>query len=132
MQYDNPANPPQFNCHLSIKDLKTGFKNAKESTASSPTGMHYGIWKSLLHDEDLFQPYAMMIQFAFWWGTPPKQWASLVQPLIEKDVGDPKVTRLQRISLVNSAMNMGFHIIYGHQMMKAAERNNSLVAHQYG
>jgi hypothetical protein len=132
MCYDNPDSPLKFNCSLSIDDLKTGFINAKESTASSPTRMHYGIWKSLLHDDELFLPYAMMIQFAFRWGAPPKQWSFLVQPLIEKDAGNPKVIRLRRISLVDSTMNMGFHIIYRHQMMKAAEHNNSLAAHQYG
>ena len=132
MRYEDPTSPAEFNCNLTMEQLKTGFRNAKESTASSPTGLHYGIWKSLLHDDDLFKPFGSMIQFAFQWGVPPKQWECIVQPLLEKDPGDPKVTRLRRISLVDSAMNMGFRIIYGHRMMKAAERNSSFDPNQHG
>jgi len=132
MSYDNPSQPTKFDCTLTLDQLKDGFKRVNESTASSPTGMHYGIWKTLLKSEKLFRPYGNMIAFAFQWGVPPKQWEYLIQPIIEKDPGSPKVTRLQRISLVDAAMNMGFRIIFGHRMMKAATKNGSISEYQFG
>jgi len=71
MRYDDPSNPPNIDCSISIEQLKQGFKDTNESTSSSPTGLHYGHWKSLLHDDDLFLPYGLMIIFAGKFGIPP-------------------------------------------------------------
>jgi len=64
MHYEDPAHPPKVDCSITIKQLQKGFRNASKSTSSSPTGLHYGHWKSLLHDDDLFQPCGLMIIFA--------------------------------------------------------------------
>jgi len=64
MHYEDPAHPPKVDCSIPIKQLQKGFRNASKSTSSSPTGLHYGHWKSLLHDDDLFQPCGLMIIFA--------------------------------------------------------------------
>ena len=94
MRYINPANPPEFDCTLTGPDLREQFKKVKESTASSPTGLHYGHWKMLRKDEDTFEPFAMLISFAFQWGIPPRAWETTVQPVLEKDKGSPKITQL--------------------------------------
>ena len=65
MSYVNPTNLPEFDCTLMVPDLHEQFEKVKESTASSPTGLHYGHWKMLSKDEDTFEPFAMMISFAF-------------------------------------------------------------------
>jgi len=83
-----------FDCTLTLNQLKEGFKRVNESTTSSPTGMHYGIWKTLLKSEKLFHPYGNMITFAFRWGVPPTPWEYLIQLMIEKDPGNPKVNQL--------------------------------------
>jgi len=132
MRYDNPSNPPNIDCSISIKQLKQGFKDANESTSSSPTGLHYGHWKSLLHDDDLFLPYGLMIIFAGKFGIPPSQWEEAVQPIIEKDPGNPKITRMRRLCLLDSAMNMLFCIIFGHRMLHKASELGILSQYQFG
>ena len=92
MSYVNPTNPLEFNCALTVPDLSEQFEKVKESTASSPTRLHYGCWKMLSKDEDTFEPFAMMISFAFRWGMPPMAWETVVQPVLEKDKGSPKIT----------------------------------------
>jgi len=92
MRYDDPTNPPTIDCSITINQLQKGFRDTKESTASSPSGLHYGHWKSLLHDDDLFLPYGLMIIFAGKFGVPPIEWEEAVQPIIEKDPGNPKIT----------------------------------------
>ena len=94
MSYQDPSNPPEFDCTITVAQLKAQFKSAKESTASSPNGLDYGHWKTLVRDDDIFFPFASMISFAFKWGVPPKAWETAVQPVLEKDQGSPKITRL--------------------------------------
>jgi hypothetical protein len=39
-----------------IDKLKQGFLYIKERTSSNPEGLHHGIWKSLIKDDDAFEP----------------------------------------------------------------------------
>jgi hypothetical protein len=71
MSHSDPNNPITSDSELTIEKLKQGFSYVKESTSSNPEGLHHGIWKSLIKDEDAFEPYALMIIFAFKYGEPP-------------------------------------------------------------
>ena len=86
----------------------------------------------LRKDEDTFEPFAMMISFAFRWGVSPMAWETMVQPVLEKDKGSPKITQLQWIVLLDAGMNMGFWTIFGHQMMKMASKMGVLSNYQFG
>jgi len=88
MRYDNP----DVDCTITIEQLQQGFRDASESTSSCPSGIHYGHWKSLLHDEDLFLPFGLMIMFAGKFGVPPEEWEEAVQPIAEKDPGNLNIT----------------------------------------
>jgi len=92
MRYENPDDPPEIDCTITIEQLQKGFRDASESTASSPSGLHYGHWKSLLHDDDLFLPFGLMIIFAGKFGVPPAEWEEAVKPIAEKDPGNLKIT----------------------------------------
>ena len=94
MSYQDPSNLPEFDCTITIAQLKEQFKSTKESTTSSPNGLHYGHWKTLLRDDNIFFPFASMISFVFKWGVLPKAWETAVQPVLEKDQGSPKITWL--------------------------------------
>ena len=132
MSYQDTSNPLEFDCTITVNQLKEQFKVAKESTASSRNGLHYGHWKILLQDDNGLFPYASMICFAFKWGVPTKAWEMVVQPVLKKDQGSPKITRLWWIVLFNATMNMGFRIIFGHCMMKMATKMGILFPYQFG
>jgi hypothetical protein len=74
MAHSNPANLIETDSKLTIDKLKTGFSYIKESTSSNPDGLHHGHWKTLIKDDDAFEPYALMIMFAFKFGEPPYTW----------------------------------------------------------
>jgi hypothetical protein len=61
MAHSDPANPLEPDSKLSIKKLRKGFAYTKESTSL----------KTLIRDKDVFEPYALMIMFAFKFGEPP-------------------------------------------------------------
>jgi hypothetical protein len=85
MAHLNPANPIEADSELTIDKLKTGFSYIKESTSSNPDGLHHGHWKTLIKDEDAFEPNALMIMFAFKFGEPPDAWTSSHQIILGKD-----------------------------------------------
>jgi hypothetical protein len=119
MAHLNPANPIEADSELNIDKLKTGFSYIKDSMSSNPDGLHHGHWKTLIKDEDAFEPYALMIMFAFKFGEPPDAWTSSHQIILGKDSpGEPiKINQIRRIQLVCAAMNMGCRIIWGHEML---------------
>jgi hypothetical protein len=116
MSHSDPNNPIMSDSKLTIEKLKQGFSYVKESTSSNPEGLHHGIWKSLIKDEDSFEPYALMIIFSFKYGKPPNVWTNSHQIILGKDKpGKPiKINQIRCIQLVCAAMNMGCRIIWGH------------------
>jgi hypothetical protein len=97
MSHSDPTNPIEADSELTIKKLKQGFSYIKESTSSNPEGLHHGIWKTLIKDEDAFEPYALMIMFAFKYGEPPDVWTNSHQIILGKDnPGEPiKINRIR-------------------------------------
>jgi hypothetical protein len=59
MAHSDPTNPIEADSELTIEKLKQGFTYIKESTSSNPEGLHHGIWKTLIKDDDAFEPYAL-------------------------------------------------------------------------
>ena len=90
MAHSDPTNPIESDSKLTVKKLKEGFSFIKESTASSPNGLHHGVWKTLIKDEHTFEPYTLMIMFAFKFGEPPDAWTNATQVMLGKDdPGEP-------------------------------------------
>ncbi len=119
MSHSDPTNPIKADSKLMIDKLKQGFLYIKERTSSNPKGLHHGIWKTLIKDDDAFEPYALMIMFVFKYGKPPNVWTNSHQIILGKDdPGKPiKINKIRQIQLICAAMNMGCRIIWGHKML---------------
>jgi hypothetical protein len=85
MAHSNPTSPIESDSKLTVKKLKEGFSFIKESTASSPNGLHHGFWKTLIKDEHAFEPYTLIIMFAFKFGEPPDACTNPMQDMLGKD-----------------------------------------------
>jgi hypothetical protein len=96
MSHHDPPNALTPDSRLTIKKLRDGFKRVKESTSSNPEGLHHGHWKSLIYNDEAFEPFALMIMFAFRWGEPPKVWANSLQICLPKDEPNTPI-RINRI-----------------------------------
>jgi hypothetical protein len=120
MSHSDLTNPIKADSELTINKLKQGFLYIKERTSPNPEGLHHGIWKTLIKDDDAFEPHALMIMFAFKYGKPPNIWTNSHQIILGKD--DPgkliKINQICQIQLICAAMNMGCRIIWGHEMLK--------------
>jgi hypothetical protein len=85
MAHFDTSNPLTTDSELMIKKLNLGFRYIKESTGSNPKGLHHGHWKLLIQDDEAFEPFALMIMFAFGWGEPPDAWKNALQVILPKD-----------------------------------------------
>jgi len=134
MAHPDPSNPITSDYFLTLDGLKEGFSYIKESTSSAPDGLHHGHWKTLICNDDAFEPYGLMIMFAFCWGEPPATWENALQIILGKDeLGKPiQSTHTRCIQLVCAGMNMGFHQIWGHAMLKQATTNGLISDFQFG
>jgi hypothetical protein len=60
------------------------------------------------------------------------RWETVIQPLIPKDPGTPKLGRLRRIALLKADLNIALSELFSRRMMYHAERHNLLHPGQYG
>jgi hypothetical protein len=134
MSHSDPNNPITSDSELTIEKLKQGFSYIKENTLSNPKGLHHGIWKSLIKDEDAFEPCALMIIFAFKYGEPPNVWTNSHQIILGKDKPGELIliNQIRHIQLVCAAMNIGCRIIWGHEMLQRAVRQGLVSPYQFG
>jgi hypothetical protein len=113
---------------ISITDLKAKYKSWNESTSTSPSGRHLGHFKALLipnpfpasvsnqpnPEHDLFEAkrgriwelHHLMLNYALTHGFPYTRWQTVVNCMIEKDLGQPKTHRLRVIHLYKKDNNL--------------------------
>ena len=134
MAHPDLAIPIESDSELMINKLCDGFSYFKGSTASNPEGLYHGHWKTLIKDNEAFEPYTLMIMFAFKFGEPPDAWTHAHQVMPSKD--EPrqpiKINHIHHIQLLCAALNMGFWIIWGHKMMKQAATHGLISPYQFG
>jgi len=100
----------ETNIALTFEELMVGFKKWPERTATSPSGWHLGIYKSMLKDlpakdNDKANPPKLrglqvmhsifaMLQLAVKHTHTFQRWQVIWNMYLEKDVGSPKLSRL--------------------------------------
>jgi hypothetical protein len=99
MRYTDPDNPtPPIDTNIATDTFMDAMKHTRERTSSSPSGRHYGHYRTLLRDEELIGCITQLANFCFQWGKTLKRWEKVTQPLIPKDPGIPKINRVRRIT----------------------------------
>lgn len=83
---------------LTNDDVKHGFGRWKESTSTSPSGQHLGHYKAIIQDNLLLDNLTKFMQIVVESGLALTRWGcNAVNIMIEKDPGQPKITRLRII-----------------------------------
>jgi hypothetical protein len=133
MQYPDPDNPtPPIDTHITNETFMDAMKHTRERTSSSPSGRHYGHYRTLLRDKELIGCIAQLANFCFQWGKTLKRWERVTQPLIPKDPGIPKINQIQRITLIEADLNICLSELFGRRLMDSAETHGILHRGQYG
>jgi len=100
-------------------------KNAKETTASSPSGRSYSHYKALLQGPPyLLRTIHSIVELCLQHGIILRRWRKTVTTLIEKDTGSPKVHRMRAIHIIESEVQFLAKTFYILKMMRLAEKSN--------
>lgn len=73
-----------------------------------------------------------MTSLPFAFGFAPERWLKLIDTMLEKDSGSPKLHRLRIIVLVEADMNTGFKLLYNHRHIPHVEKMELVPREHFG
>ena len=107
MRYPNINQPtPPIDTTITNDEFFQMIFHTRERTSSSPSGRHYGHYRTLLCNPTLLGCIASIANFCFTWGVSLCRWEKAIQPLIPKDPGVPRIHRMRRIILIEGDLNI--------------------------
>jgi len=134
---------------ISDKEFCSKLKLWKESTTTSPSGLHLGHWKSLVarhqfSDTDTSECEELdsmqqairavclsLVNYALRWGYSYERWKTIVNIMIFKEPGNIKIHRLRVIHIYEADYNLILGVKW-RTMIHQAEDANALHPGQYG
>ena len=125
---DKPAIPSD----ITQDDVLRGFQSWKESTSTSPSGRHLGLYKAEIQHPVLLSCFVKFLNIAISSGISIPRWSNAVNILIEKDTGQPKINRLRIIHLFEADFNFFLKLQWGHRLVRRALSLNLLHDGQHG
>ena len=153
---------PVVSNQFSSNDLRNGFTKWREKTSTSPEGTHLGHYKAILapdetpaeHKErmanlpthkrrephhgtsrtgdDVLKGMADLVSFCHRSGTPLDQWLKIINVMLEKIPGNPRIDKLRVIHLFDALWNLSLGIIWNQRLQSQAEALQLLNDGQWG
>ena len=93
------------------------FKAVDEMTSSSPSGLHYTLWKAIAEKEYFCDYMAIMMSLPFMYGFSNKRWEFGIDCMLEKKAGVRKIHLMRIIGLLEADFNTALKIIFARRMM---------------
>lgn len=107
------------NLEISGEDYVKYWRQVKESTSSSPSGIHHGHYKACTYSETLPGLFAKMMNITIRSGVHPLQWGTALQVLLEKVAGVCLVDKLRSIQLYEADLNWFMKFVFNDKAMEA-------------
>ena len=108
---------------FTTEDFQDAFAAVPEKTTSSPSGLHYTLWKSLAKEDDLAEWLAIMMSLPFLYGFVNERWTKVVDIMLEKKPGVRKIHLLRIIRILEADFNTALKILFARKLMLIAETN---------
>ena len=114
-------------------DFTKFISNSKEKTSSSPSGRHYGHYKSLLHSaptilRGIFKILCLSLQH----GIVLNRWKKTITTVICKDDDTPFIHRLRPLHIVEAELQFFSKCQWSHKLINQAEHNHQISPAQFG
>ena len=127
---------PPISSNMSKNEIKRGFRKWRESTSTSPSGRHLGLWRSLTYpptnDDEarilskLWEVHTTLLNIPFQAGQPLDRWKTVVNAMLEKISGKPYLHKLRVIHLLEADYNLALKMLFGRRLMWHCEEHGTL------
>ena len=78
-----------INMEMNMEDYRSFWNKKRESTVTSPFGLHIGHYKTSLDNESIAQIHVSLLYIPFKYAYVPTRWSQRVQVMLGKDSGSP-------------------------------------------
>ena len=125
--FSRKSNTPEIPLIPTWKEFTKFIHNSTEKTSSSPSGRHYGHYKSLLHSAPtILRGICKLMCLALQHGIVLERWKTTVTTLICKDKNKPFIHRLRPLHIVEAEMQFISKCQWSHKLISQAERLNHI------
>ena len=123
---------PQISSKISIDNFQDYWKKVREKTSSSPSGRHFGHWKSAAKSNILSSVLSKLVSLPTESGYSPIRWRSRIECSLEKKGKRLRPDELRTIVLLEADYNQSMKMIFGRRMMRNSEVSTDYPASQFG
>ena len=106
---------------MPTKDFQDVLKVQDENTSSSPSGLHYTLWKAIGEKEKLAAVHAKWVSLPFMYGFVCDRWKKEIDCMIEKKHGVRQIHQLRIIGLMEGDLIARLKWYYNKHLMPNAE-----------
>ena len=132
LQYPRANSENSVDTNITLQQYKEFWKNKRETTVTSPYGLHIGHYKSVLNEEDILELHLELMTLPFKYSFAPKRWCKTVQVMLEKNPGSPWSHRLRIIELFDAQLNAAMQMVFGKRMVHNAVDNETIHPSAFG
>jgi len=117
--------------HITNDDYRTFWRKVNESTSSSISGLHFGVYKAAMTSEAITSFLADKLSVTGSYGCPPTRWACGLQVMLEKVAGVALVNKLRAILLMEADYNFFNKWVFGYHAINRLYEEGYIPEDQY-
>ena len=111
---------PEMDVSITLEQYKTIMTKTRESTASSPSGLHYGHYIACCESDALSQVLLTFMTLPFTYGFSLARWETSIHCMLQKE-SKPFLHRLRIIQLFEADFNTYTKYIFGRRLLRYTE-----------